>query len=77
MLTWRIRQERWAKLAVRAAVLYARDLERADRAIEIFRMIVEKCPGTRAAQSAAKRLAYADAISTRTSRFSSTTTTAA
>jgi len=52
-------------------------MDRKDKAIEIFRWVVAECPGTRAAQSATKRLAYVDAISTSAPPFSSTTTTAA
>ncbi len=65
MLTWRMKKERWAKLAVRAAALHARDLNRNDRASEIRRLFVAMCPDTRAARSAATRLAYVDAISSR------------
>lgn len=62
MLTWRIPKERWAKLTVRAAAIYARDLGRTDRCVELMREVIAKCPGTPSAASAAKRIALNDDV---------------
>ena len=62
MLKWRIRRERWAKLAIRAAVIYAGDLGRTDRCVELMREVIAKCPGTASAASAARRIRLYDDV---------------